>query len=270
MNLGPETELVEHKRSTGELEEGIASMASILNKHGRGTLYFGVLNNGDVVGQQVSDSTLRKVSQTIAHSIAPAVYPTVERLVADGGEDYVRVTFEGPDAPYACKNVYRIRVADEDRFMEPDMLESMVLERAYRRKPWDRQSSPRPLSDVEEAELMRFVERGRRRGRIAFEHESVERTLASLGLLAANGSLTNAAEVLFVRRLTSSSRWASSRPTCALRHSTCARNLVLSSPSSTRLSTTSLTISVARSSSRAGVRATRYPRYPLWLYARRS
>ena len=197
MNLGPETELVEHKRSTGELKEGIVSMASILNKHGRGTLYFGVLNNGDVVGQQVSDSTLRKVSQAIAHSIAPAVYPTVERLVADGGEDYVRVTFEGSDAPYACKNVYRIRVADEDRFMEPDMLESMVLERAYRRKPWDRQSSPRPLSDVEEAELRRFVERGRRRGRIAFEHESVERTLASLGLLAANGSLTNAAEVLF-------------------------------------------------------------------------
>ena len=197
MNLGPETELVEHKRSTGELKEGIVSMASILNKHGRGTLYFGVLNNGDVVGQQVSDSTLRKVSQAIAHSIAPAVYPTVERLVADGGEDYVRVTFEGPDAPYACKNVYRIRVADEDRFMEPDMLESMVLERAYRRKPWDRQSSPRPLSDVEEAELRRFVERGRRHGRIAFEHESVERTLASLGLLAANGSLTNAAEVLF-------------------------------------------------------------------------
>ena len=62
MNLGPETELVEHKRSTGELKEGIVSMASILNKHGRGTLYFGVLNNGDVVGQQVSDSTLRKVS----------------------------------------------------------------------------------------------------------------------------------------------------------------------------------------------------------------
>lgn len=50
MNLGPETEQVEHKKSTSELKAGVASIASILNKHGAGTLYFGTLNNGDVVG----------------------------------------------------------------------------------------------------------------------------------------------------------------------------------------------------------------------------
>lgn len=33
MNLGPETEYVEHKRSTGELREGMEPIASILNKH---------------------------------------------------------------------------------------------------------------------------------------------------------------------------------------------------------------------------------------------
>lgn len=133
----------------------------------------------------------------MAHSITPAVYPTVERLAADDGGNCVCVTFEGSGAPYARKNVYRIRVADEDRPTEPDMLESMVLKRPHRRRSWDRQLSLRPFSDVEEAELMRFVEQGRGRGRIAFEHESIERTLASLGLLAADGSLTNAAEVLF-------------------------------------------------------------------------
>lgn len=47
MNLGPATEQVEHKKSTSELKEGVASIASILNKHGKGTLYFGALNNGD-------------------------------------------------------------------------------------------------------------------------------------------------------------------------------------------------------------------------------
>ena len=91
MNIGPETELVEHKASTRELKEGIASIASILNKHGHGTLYFGVRNNGDVTGQQVADSTLREISQAIDHSIEPAVYPTVERLEADDGKAYVRL-----------------------------------------------------------------------------------------------------------------------------------------------------------------------------------
>lgn len=45
VNLGPETEYVEHKKSTGEIKEGMQSIGSILNKHGRGTLYFGTLDN---------------------------------------------------------------------------------------------------------------------------------------------------------------------------------------------------------------------------------
>lgn len=32
------------KKTTGELKEGIGSLASMLNKNGKGTLYFGVRN----------------------------------------------------------------------------------------------------------------------------------------------------------------------------------------------------------------------------------
>ena len=35
------------------------SISAMLNKHGRGTIYFGVLPNGDVKGQMVNESTLR-------------------------------------------------------------------------------------------------------------------------------------------------------------------------------------------------------------------
>lgn len=48
MNLGMETEAVEYKKSTGEMREGMESIASILNKHGHGTFYFGVRNDGEV------------------------------------------------------------------------------------------------------------------------------------------------------------------------------------------------------------------------------
>lgn len=44
--LGEETEQIEFKKSTGELKEGVISIASILNKHGSGKLYFGVKNDG--------------------------------------------------------------------------------------------------------------------------------------------------------------------------------------------------------------------------------
>ena len=48
MNLGMENETLEFKKSTSELDEGVISLSSMLNKHGEGTLYFGVKNDGTV------------------------------------------------------------------------------------------------------------------------------------------------------------------------------------------------------------------------------
>lgn len=106
MNLGPESETAERKRSTSELKEGAASVAAILNKHGRGELFFGARNDGEVRGMQASDSTLREVSQAIGHSIEPRVYSVVEALGDGEGRSCIRVSFSGDDAPYACKGVY--------------------------------------------------------------------------------------------------------------------------------------------------------------------
>ena len=38
LNLGTETEQVEHKKSTSELKEGVRSIATMLNKHRHGVL----------------------------------------------------------------------------------------------------------------------------------------------------------------------------------------------------------------------------------------
>ena len=76
MNLGMESETVEHKRSTSEMREAMESVASILNKHGSGSLYFGVRpSDGEVVGQDVSEKTLRDISQAFTNCIEPRVVP---------------------------------------------------------------------------------------------------------------------------------------------------------------------------------------------------
>ena len=62
MNIGNETEYLEFKRSLSESKEGIASICAMLNKHGKGTLYFGVKDNGEVLGQQIGKDTLNKLS----------------------------------------------------------------------------------------------------------------------------------------------------------------------------------------------------------------
>lgn len=196
MNLGHETERIEFKKSTSELKEAAVSVAAILNKHGNGTLYFGVKPNGEVCGQDVAESTLREVSQAIGCAINPRVHPVVEALDDDEGRRYVRVDFSGSDAPYACKGAYRIRVADEDVLMAPAEVRRMAVEAEDRINPWDSRLSQRNVADASEKELRAYIERGNACGRISFAYEGVESTLTRLGLMR-EGRLTNAAEVLF-------------------------------------------------------------------------
>jgi ATP-dependent DNA helicase RecG len=66
-----ESETLELKKSTAELKEAVISIAAILNKRGKGQIYFGVKSDGIVVGQDIGDATLREASRTISDHIEP-------------------------------------------------------------------------------------------------------------------------------------------------------------------------------------------------------
>lgn len=78
MNLGFETEVLEFKKSTGEMKEAIYSIVAILNKHQAGELYFGVTPQGIPIGQIITEKTLRDVSNAIKNHIEPKIYPEIE------------------------------------------------------------------------------------------------------------------------------------------------------------------------------------------------
>ncbi len=126
MNIGMETEQIEFKKTTGELKEGMISLASMLNKNGRGVLYFGVRNDGEVVGQQIGDRTMREISQGIAAAIKPQIIPTISiELVED--KNVIKVTAHGEEKPYSAYGKYYMRSADEDREISPQQLRSLML-----------------------------------------------------------------------------------------------------------------------------------------------
>ena len=129
MNIGKETELIEFKKSTGELKEGVISLASMLNKNGSGTLYFGVKNDGDVVGQQIGDNTLRDVSQAIANFIKPQIIPSVS-IEYIGENNIIKVYVQGNERPYSAYGKYYMRSADEDREISPNTLRDVMLSNA--------------------------------------------------------------------------------------------------------------------------------------------
>ena len=94
-----ESETVELKKSLAELKEGLISMVAILNKHGEGELWFGVAPSGKPVGLDVTDKTLRDLSQAVGAHIEPRIYPHI-RSRDMAGKTCIHVCFEGRDAPY--------------------------------------------------------------------------------------------------------------------------------------------------------------------------
>ena len=109
-----EDERTELKKSTSELKEAIISIVAILNKHGKGKIYFGIKDDGQVIGQQVTNQTIRNVSKLIAENIEPRIYPIVSKIEWDK-KDCIVVEFEGEDVPYFAYGRAYMRVGDEDR-----------------------------------------------------------------------------------------------------------------------------------------------------------
>ena len=102
MNLGIESETLEFKKSTGEIEKAVDNIASMLNKHGHGTLFFGVAPDGNVTGQQISAKSLSSLRFVPASGCRESSF----RFRAAG--DYsipclLRYTDESNAAPVAAK-----------------------------------------------------------------------------------------------------------------------------------------------------------------------
>ena len=188
-----ENEVLEYKKSTSELKDGVISIASILNKHNKGSLYFGVRNDGEIVGQQISDKTLREISQAISNFIEPRIFPTItEQIIED--RHIILVEFEGTDTPYSAYGEYRVRVADEDKKITRSELEKLFHKSAA--KKWDKQESESVIDDIDEEILKSFYNKGKNSERIKFDYNGVKETLVKLKLLKGN-KLLNAGHITF-------------------------------------------------------------------------
>ena len=194
MNLGKESETLEFKKTTGEMKEAMISIASILNKHGVGTLYFGVKPNGDVIGQDVSESSLRDVSRSIYQSIKPQIYPTIEEVILDG-RHLIKVEFSGENMPYSAGGRYYLRTADEDREVSPEELKEFFGANKYRDK-WERGESEATLKQIDRTAIKAFCQKAIAAGRLPAGKYTCPIILKRFGLVK-DDHLTNAGEVLF-------------------------------------------------------------------------
>ncbi len=195
MKIGKENEILEFKKSSGELKEGIISIGAILNKHKSGELYFGIRNDGLAVGQDVTEKTLRDISQAISNHIEPKIFPHITHIVIEN-QNCIHVKFEGNNVPYFAYGRAYMRVADEDRIMTPKELESYILKRSKITEKWDTEIAEGNIEDINEDILKNFLERANVAGRVNYAFTNKKDILNKLGLLKGE-KVNNSASVLF-------------------------------------------------------------------------
>lgn len=194
MNLGIENETIEFKKTTGELKEAIISISSMINKHGLATLYFGVNPKGEVLGQDISEETLRKVSQGIAENIEPQIYPVIEKITLDG-KSLVKVEANGEEIPYSAFGRYYMRTADEDREITSNELKKMLSFNSNN-DLFEKKVSEDRIEDIDNAAIDKFLNKAINSKRLPNENNDKRVLLKKIGLT--NGEyLNNAGRILF-------------------------------------------------------------------------
>ena len=131
MNIGRENETVEFKSSIAQLDKGVLSMTAMLNRSNRGTVFFGVDDNGDIIGIDVGDSTFEKIRGAFRQFVQPRVIIDIRELVSEDGKKYLSVSSSGFEIPYSFDGRYYIRQASSNESASPEMVAKMVLSRGY-------------------------------------------------------------------------------------------------------------------------------------------
>jgi len=154
-------------------------------------LWFGLRNDGKVVGLEANEKTLRDLSQSIAAHIEPKIFPSVIKEIIDG-TTCVKVIFQGKDGPYYAYGRAYMRLADEDRQLSAKELENLILARNRDALRWDNEICSVALVDLDEDKLKRFVERAE------LAWDTPANVLEKLSLTR-NGQLLNAAALFFAK-----------------------------------------------------------------------
>ena len=191
-----ESETVEFKKSTSELKEAVIAIAAILNKHGNGMLYFGIADDGAIIGQQIGKRTLKDVSMAITAHIEPKIYPDI-KIEKINDKDCIIVEFSGHENLYSAFERFYLRAGDENKKLSTKEIERLIAKKQNYVYQWGFKVSE--ISSVVNVAVLRaFIKRGREAGRISFAFDMAKNVLNKLNLTKGN-NLLNAGKALFCK-----------------------------------------------------------------------
>ena len=125
-----ESHTVELKKSLSQLDDALKSICAFLNHKG-GIVYFGVNNKGKIIGLDVSEKTLRKISQQIISRIKPEITPEIKEI-KEMNKSIIKVKIpEGSNKPYFLNGIAYKKIGTEKRVIPPGELKRIILEQKH-------------------------------------------------------------------------------------------------------------------------------------------
>lgn len=195
INLGKESEFIEFKETTAELDKACKALVAMLNKHGHGTIYFGVKDNGDIIGQQIGNKTLSDIADKINSSIKPTIYPSIVEMKIDD-KSIIKVDFIGNNMPYSYKGAFYIRMGDENSTLDPQQILKIMKESNQYNDLLENELTEYSEKDISEEDLDLYYRQAVAMGRISKFEYSPKELLKQLNLLK-DDKLTRAGYYLF-------------------------------------------------------------------------
>ena len=208
-----ESETLEFKRTTGQRSAAAKTVCAMLNQRG-GHVLFGVTPEGAVVGQQVSEATIEKVSAEIQR-IEPRIFPSIERVSVEGRNQVIVVVAQpGSGKPYTYRRTAYRRIGNTTLEMSAEEYNRVLFERMHTERRWENQPAPGwSVDDLDTAEIQKTVREAIRRGRLEDLGTREPAELLQGMKLFKDGVLLRAAAVLFGR----TDQIESEMPQCRLR-----------------------------------------------------
>jgi ATP-dependent DNA helicase RecG len=209
-----ESETVEFKRSTAELDAAVQTVGALLNGGRGGHVLFGVSNAKRIVGQEVSDDTLKRIANALRSRIDPSGPVRVDCVELANGKALAVVEVEPTSGLYYVDGQPFERIASTTRRMSASLHQHRLMEHLHSSNRWETQpASAVGVDDLDTAEIVRTVDESVRRQRMSEPGTRDVRELLLGMRLLDGGTLLNGAVVLFGRSEALPIRY----PQCVLR-----------------------------------------------------
>ena len=197
-----ESPSLELKTSTSQLSGACETVCAFLNTKG-GTVLIGVKNNGQIIGQHVTDNTRQEIAREIKKIEPPANEQiNIDYVLFDENKFVIVIdVIAGSHAPYTYDGRPYTRVESSTGLMSQHLYEQLLVRRGQLNHAWDMQPAKGyAIDSLDHEDIRRTIKEGVDKHRIGIEvpNYDIDHILRSLELIK-NDKLINAAVVLYAK-----------------------------------------------------------------------